>query len=270
MKIAVFYENLLTACEKEGIMLLEALKLLKEKGLEAVYIEGSNYKRDKEMLSELLPKTGLFIAGMHQHFDFSHNREDESFKEFIDLAKASGADNILPVPGFIPEGEDREALLSNMLFCMERAVRYGKEQGVYVCMEDYDNLYSPINSVKGMDFFFERIPDLKCAYDSGNFCTYNEDSVAALKHFIQRTVLVHIKDRDVSFREGCGKPYISADGTPYYCVPSGTGIMRIREIVNILKENNFDGTLVAELYGYEDTWNGLLKSVENLKEFIGK
>ncbi|MCR5468396.1 MAG: sugar phosphate isomerase/epimerase [Lachnospiraceae bacterium] len=270
MKIAAFYENMLTAMERENLSFEEILTGLKNCGLELIYISGDSYKKDWNEIEPVLKKHGIGIEGMHQHFDFGHDGNCRDYEEYIDIAKKIGASNILLVPGFIPEDEtDKEKeIRNNMLSCMKAAVEYGKNRGVAVCMEDFDNLHSPICSVAGMDFFFDAIPDLKCAFDTGNFVCYTENEMDAFKHFSDRIVTMHVKDRGHEKHEADDYPCECFDGSKAWSVPVGTGYIRIKEIVEYLKKNNYQGNLIAELYGYADAFEGLKTSVTYLKKLL--
>ncbi|MCR5273435.1 MAG: sugar phosphate isomerase/epimerase [Lachnospiraceae bacterium] len=272
MRIAAFYENIKSASEIEGIPVYDILAELKELGLELIYISGDSYKEDRDFVKETLKKLGLGVEGMHQHFDFAHDANNRTYEEFIDLAKEAGASNILLVPGFVmPDEKDKEEeILKNMKACMTRAVEYGKKAGVDVCMEDFDSMNSPINSVDGLDIFFDSIPDLKCAFDTGNFCCYEDDEVKALEHFKDKIVTVHIKDRGKTRHNEKDYPCICHDGIEAWTVPAGTGYIRIDEIIQKLKEWGYTGNVIAELYGYTDAYEGFKTSVKNLKKMIEK
>jgi len=271
MKIAAFYENIVTAVENEGKTLEEVLKTLMECGLEMVYISGDSVKRDGEIVLPLFEKLGIDIEGIHQHFDFAHKPDDESFKEYVDMTAELKAGSLLLVPGFVLPGEEdrKDEIMKNMLGCVERAIAYAKEKNVKICMEDFDHMISPINSVAGLDYFFDRLPDLYCAFDSGNFCCYKEDEVEAYKHFRSRMVTMHVKDRGPEKNSEGDNACTCADGSLAWSVPLGTGYIRIAEIIEDLKKTGYEGNVIAELYGYEDAYNGLQTSVKYLKKLIG-
>lgn len=270
MKIAAFYENIVTALEKENISLVDYLSELKELGLELIYISGDSYEKDKDVVMKALKELDMGVEGMHQHFDFAHDPNVTTYEKYIDYAKEAGAANILLVPGYIlPEEKDKEdELKNNMLLNMTRAVEYGKKAGVAVCMEDFDSMHSPINSVKGLDYFFDRIDDLKCAFDTGNFVCYKEDEVEALKHYKDKLVTIHIKDRVFSGGGEKDYPCECYDKSKAWTVPAGTGEMHIKEIIDLLKSWDYKGNVIAELYGYDDTYEGFKTSVKNLKAMI--
>lgn len=263
MKIAAFYENIVYGAEKNKALLEDVLDELKAEGLEMIYISWDSLKGREEELMGLFREKGLAVEGMHQHFDFGRHPEDESYKEYIDLALKVGADNCLIVPGLISEEdeENRDEMIENMVGVVKKAVEYGKERGILVCMEDYDSMESPYNSVEGLSCFFEKVPELKCAFDTGNFVCYKEDEEAAFLKFADKICTVHLKDRSrqayMKGDTGC----ICQDGSSAWSTPIGSGYIHIKEILDGLKKRNYKGNVIVELYGYEDVLAGLKKSI---------
>ena len=229
MKIAAFYENIVTAYENAGKSLREVLTELKGYGLQQIYLSGDSYEKDHGTLTPLMDELGLTYAGFHQYIDFAHHPEETTYRKYIDMVKESGADNLLLVPGLIPEGEEenRGILLENMAYCLKKAIAYAETQGIMICMEDYDNAHAPINCAAGMDYFFDRLPGLKCAYDSGNFCYYSENEWETFLHFADKVVIMHVKDRGNTPFSRKDQPFVCENGEKAYCVPVGTGTMQI-------------------------------------------
>ena len=79
MKIAAFYENIVYGAEKEQVCIEEVLDELKAQGLQMIYISLESLKEKEEELLQLFREKDLAIEGLHQHFDFGHHPEDESY-----------------------------------------------------------------------------------------------------------------------------------------------------------------------------------------------
>ncbi len=263
MKIAAFYENIVYGAEKEQVCIEEVLDELKAQGLQMIYISLESLKEKEEELLQLFREKDLAIEGLHQHFDFGHHPEDESYKEYIDTALRVGAENCLIVPGLFSkeDEENRDEIMENMAGAVKKAVAYGKERGINVCMEDYDSMASPYNCVNGLSYFFEKIPDLKCAFDTGNFVCYKEDEEAAFLKFADKICTVHLKDRSKSAHMQGDVGCVCFDGSSAFSAPVGSGYIHIKEILDGLKRRNYDGNVIVELYGYEDTLKGIKKSI---------
>lgn len=263
MKIAVFYENIVTAAEQNQIPMAEMLDQLKAEGLEMLYISGDSLLGREDELLSLFREKRLPIEGLHQHFDFGHEPEDESYQTYIDLAVRAGANNFLMVPGLIRESEQskRDEVIEHMLRVMKKAVAYGKEKGMAVCMEDFDSMRSPFNSISGLSLFLDKIPELKCAFDTGNFVCYREDEEAAFSVFADKICTVHLKDRShVPYSKEDGY-CVCGDGSFAWPAPVGDGYIRISKILDGLARLGYAGNVIVELYSFHDMLNGIKKSL---------
>ncbi len=266
MKIAAFYENIVTACEQTGESLESTLACLKAHGLQMIYISGTSLREGEAELLPLFARLDLPVEGLHQHFDFGHHPEDESWRDYMDLAVRCGARNFLVVPGMVPaaEEEKREELVENMLSVVRRMVEYGREAGMPVCMEDFDSLISPFNGIDGLGRFLREAPGLMCAFDTGNFVCHGEDPMAAFDLFADKIITVHVKDRCpfpwVPGSEGC----LCADGSVAYVAPVGSGTMPIAAVIRKLRDSGYSGNLIAELFSCGDMKQNLIRSLEYL------
>lgn len=270
MKIAAFYENILTAAKQNQISLPDILDQLKADGLQMIYISGDSLLEREEELLRLFREKELPVEGLHQHFDFGHYPEDESYRKYMDLAVRAGANNFLIVPGLIPEEETdrRDEMIGHMLQVTEKAAAYGRELGLTVCMEDFDSLLSPYNSIQGLSLFLDHIPGLKCAFDTGNFVCYREDAGEAFSIFADKICTVHLKDRSADARsekDGC---CVCSDGSRAWPAPVGSGVIQIPEILQKLKEMGYAGNVIVEMYLYHDMLNGIKESLQWVRQWI--
>ena len=247
MKIAVFYENIHDAVRATGKRTEDALALLRDEGMDLLYMNPESWERDRHELSGIMERLGLKIEGMHAFCDFAGDPDTTRYKEIIDLATDAGAGNLLLIPGMYSTGNtDRD--LGSMLAGMRRAVEYGREKGLPVLMEDYDGLTAPYNCIAGVRYFTDRVEGLGCAFDTGNFTAFHEDELEAFELFADRIRTVHLKDRCRERRHEGDTPFICSDGAPVYACATGSGEIRIREILGRLKQRNYGGNVIVELY----------------------
>ncbi|MCF0187539.1 MAG: sugar phosphate isomerase/epimerase [Bacteroidaceae bacterium] len=272
MEIAIFYENLKTAVDAAGVSMEEALQRLVEAGMKNFYANYEVLKKDLPDVKPLMDKYGIGVEGLYGFFDFSHNPKEEKYKECVDLAKELSAGNVLLLPGIIlpDEGEKKDELTENMRAGLETAAAYGEEKGVKVTLEDFDGMVAPYNSVAGLKWFMDNTKGLTCAFDTGNFVMYGEDSLEAFELFKDKIATVHVKDRSRTATSPKDKQKECADGSIVYPCPVGKGYIKIPEIVNLLKTLGYDGGLIAEMYDCDpDTMlDGLIESVKYLKALL--
>ena len=247
MKIAAFYENIAEGVRASGVSLEKTLSGLREEGLSLLCLTPESWEKDAGLLGPVLEKTGIGIEGLHAVCDFARDPGTERYRKIIDLALSLGAGNVLLIPGFLTTGNTEEAV-RRMTEGMRRAARYGAEKGMPVLMEDYDGMLAPFNSVAGLAYFLDAVPELGCAFDTGNFCMYREDELVAFERFADRIVTMHLKDRaDAPFFPGDGYK-VCADLSKIYPAPAGSGRIRMAEILRRLRERGYPGNVIVEHY----------------------
>ncbi len=265
MKIAVFYENAAEGADACGIPVRDALAGLQQAGMELLYLSIYSMREKEEEILPLTGSLGLGIEGLYGFYDLGHCPEDESWREMIDAAKRVGAANVLIVPGMIPAGEEaeRETLIRNMKNALSRAVNYGREAGVAVSMEDFDGLEAPFCTIAGLADFLNDVPGLKCSFDTGNFVMYHDDELEAFHLFRDRLCTVHLKDRRTEARFPDDRAKACADGSLCYPAATGSGYIRMKEILDLLKEQQYPGNVIIELFDYspQHMLEGLRESV---------
>ena len=247
MKIAVFYENIYDGVQATGQDMEAVLAKLRDAGMEMLYISADNWKRDGRELKRWMTDLDLKMEGMHAFCDFPNNPDTDQYRELIDLAKDSGANNFLIVPGFLSNGNSIKDLES-MVRGVGRTVEYGKTVGMPVLMEDFDGIFAPYNCMAGLKYFLDAVPDLGCAFDTGNFVMFHEDELAAFDLFADRIETLHLKDRRLDRRHEKDAPLFCADHSPIFACAPGSGIIRIGEILNRLKARGYGGNVIVEMY----------------------
>lgn len=100
------------------------------------------------------------------------------------------------LPGIIQIGSgEKDKKLARMVEGLRRAVKYEKEKGIDVALEDFDGIEAPYCTIAGMEYFMNEVPGLKCAFDTGNFVMYEEDEIEAFEKLKDRICTLHLKDR---------------------------------------------------------------------------
>lgn len=257
MHIAAFLENILQGARAQDIPLRDALKMMQDAGMEKIYVGTMSINGFMGMpglgegVFDTFEELGIGVEGLHGFFDFGHHPEDESYRDFIDLAARHGAPNVLIVPGMIPEEDAhrRDEMLANMKSVLIKAVAYGREKGVIVSMEDFDGLTAPFCTIDGLDWFMQEVEGLQCSFDTGNFVMYREDELEAFERFRSKICTMHLKDRGTTRIYEGDSAVTLADGSQLYPIPVGYGIIRVREIIDGLKAQGYDGGLIAEIFG---------------------
>ncbi|MBR3904857.1 MAG: sugar phosphate isomerase/epimerase, partial [Clostridia bacterium] len=102
--------------------------------------------------------------------------------------------------------------------------------------------------------------------DTGNFAYACEDVWELLPRFLPYITDVHLKDRGL--QENGGSPCIALDGTPLYPVPVGGGVIPIKDIMETLVKNGYQGGFAAELFGSCDQMRDMEQSIVFIRSVL--
>lgn len=249
MYISVFYDHVLEASRQTGLPVNTILNKIRTYGIEAVELDMDQLEKPEEMY-ESLTNAGFRVSNICCMFDFGQKPDDRKSQELVDTAKLLHCDKVMPIPGFL-EGEseeENEIVRNNMLKGMKNLCEYANAHDIRVSIEDFDDSASPIADSAGMLWFLDRIPELKVTFDTGNFMYSNEEELHAFRKLSSRIIHVHCKDRSLKGLPG-EEPKISIGGAKLYPSPVGSGCIRMKEILELLKEMDYKGALTIEHFG---------------------
>lgn len=271
MKLSVFYDHILQAESQSGKTLEELLSGVKAASIDAVEIR-LEYLLEHEETLELLKRTGLGLSCIYEFYDMDSKDEIEKIHKHIETASRVHADRILVVPGFLSkeEAEEMQELSRNyekladyfnynskvqsMAKGLSDCVRIGKEAGITVTVEDFDDIKSPLSCMNGVLWFLENIPGLRYTLDMGNFIYHDEDVLEAYELLKDKISHVHCKDR----------------GEGFSSVAAGTGSIPIASLVEKLKATGYDAYLAIEHFDAPQQENCIKKSAEFLLNVLKK
>lgn len=253
MNLSVFFDHVLQAREQTEKPVEELLSGVREAGIDAVEIN-LNYLSEHEEVLGLLAQNGLGVSCIYEFYDMGRCDETEKAQRHVETAVKVGAKRILVVPGFL-FGEASEQMQKEMLVQenisaffesneeirrmaegLSYVARLGKEQGVTVTVEDFDDRNSPLAGMYGIYWFLQQVPELMYTLDTGNFLFYGENVLDAWELLKDRVAHVHCKDRS---------PKTHAS------VQTGTGYIPFAEVMEKLKSQQYDGYLAIEHFDVE-------------------
>lgn len=265
-KIAVFYDHLLEIARQERIPLAQALQMARQMGID--YVEVSSHCISPG-LGEELAAARLKISCIPCFFDFGRDPDPlASALPVLETAKSLGADKLLLVPGFWGEEDSlaqQEQQTENMLSAIQALVGPAAKKGITLTIEDYDSRLAPYATIKGLRRFLARCPGLALTFDTGNFRYSGEDEKAAWAALGDRVVHVHLKDRALTPAYG-SEPLAAAGGERLFPCPVGQGAIPIRQLIELLKENEYFGVYTIEHYGVRNMLACLRQSIDWLRQ----
>ena len=264
MKISVFYDHVLNASKQTGKPLEAVLAEVAEAGIQAVELDLYNFSDTTDHL-KLLSDAGIRTACVNAHYSMDRAFDADQAQAHVDSALRAETDKILVVPGYLSREEgaalgkvihDKAATFSFLEACpaavriaegLARIVEMGASKGVTVTIEDFDNTASPLSGLNAMLWYLEKIPQLMCTFDTGNFITHSEDVFEAWEALKNRVVHVHCKDR--------GEGVVSFGGGQLPCA----------DLLRKMKADGYEGFGAIEHYGAVDHLSCILKSAAFMK-----
>lgn len=260
--IATFYDHILDISRQEGCSVPEALQEARKLGVTAVEISCSNIEGRAEDVARELAAAGMGVTTMPSFFHFEGDTDVQSQAAGIfGDAKTIGAETLLVIPGFVPEGADREECTRQMIECTRRLGELADKAGLSLTMEDFDNAAAPFSTSTEMLRFMDAVPGLTACFDTGNFHFAGEDALEAYERLRGRIGHVHCKDR-ASATEFGRDPRLTVDGRPMNPSPVGAGLIPMGELLARLKADGYSGAYTVEHYGAEPMLECLRRSVE--------
>lgn len=271
--LTTFYNHVTEAMKQEGLTLKEVARAINEHGIKGVEIDyrdlnptGLSFNKD---LAMELKEVGIPIYGCYVFYDWGRHPFDQSYKRIYKDLASVGVKNSLAIPGMFPTGMDPEKAMKRMAKKLNKAVSFANKVGITVLMEDFDDKIAPFSTAEGMKYFFDRVENLKCAFDTGNFYYSDEDALEKLPMFKGNIAYVHCKDRSLEPKEG-EEPKATVSGVDMYSAAVGSGIIPIKEIVETLLADGYEGSWAIEHFGSLHQLEDMIKSADYLNGVISE
>ena len=210
MKVSVFYEHVCQASRQTGKTEKELLEELYHAGVRGLEIRLLDLMEDTGLYARIR-EAGFQISCIYEFYEMEKEEEKEKRRKHIEAAAETGC---------------------------------GKEKGVEVTIEDFDDYTSPLSRNRGIRWFLDNVPDLGFTFDMGNFAFMQEDIWQAWELLADRIRHIHCKDRCRGLEPA----------------PAGKGDIPMRELLEKLKETGYEGWLAAEHFGAPDQEAFLLES----------
>ncbi len=261
---------------------------VKEFGGEGVdFIEVDKYASDLEAykayakdIGDYCKSVGIqplcFCVGsdfLNRDFD----SEVERVKGLVDVAAAYGCpvlrhDATVGYPNSVKIGRSFDSVLPTLAKAYREITEYAATKGIKTSIENHgffsqdpDRIEKLINAVDHENF--------GALVDIGNFACSDSDHAYAVGLLAPYAVHAHAKDfhKKSGTFENPGEGWFCSRGGNYLRgAIIGHGDVPVRQCVNILKRNGYDGFLTIEFEGMEDPLVGIRIGCDNLKRFINQ
>ncbi len=269
MKITVFYNHVSEACKQTGKSLQEVANILTAHGISGVEMDYADLKKNAGKMFEELEAVGLPVNCVYIFFDWGNHPKDLSYRRILRKLSKYGVKNVMAIPGFVKEGQDRELYRERMTETLQKMCHYAGRKNIRVFMEDFDGKEAVFATAEGVKWFLDRIPELHCTFDTGNFLYSGELAEQVLPLLIDRVGYVHCKDRSLEEKPG-ETPLESVAGVKMYSASVGSGVIPMEEILQKLRAVGYDGTYAIEHFGSQHHLEDMVASADWLRERLTK
>lgn len=277
MELGCFYGHIADAVKEKGISLDEALSLAAAHGIKGLDV-CSDYLEDMcpEDFQKMIAAHGMHAASVHGYFPcgvrtpMEYQASLDKMKSVMHLAKRAGSARFMPVPqpseSYLPE-EDAQ-WREEMRRLLGDVIRYGKEIGLKVVVENFSLHEVPYTTFDDMDYLLAQNPDMDFTLDIGNFPLAGFDELEAARHFLSRIGYVHLKDLVVVENPEHPEMLLLRGGKYYDSLEIGGGFLKNKEVIEFLQEKGYDGSVIIEVNCGPNVFDRTLQSACYLKNII--
>lgn len=266
MRKSIFLAHIHQTVQQRGGTLKEWLVKVKQLGFEGLECDYADLERDPKAFAAMLAEVGLEIASVPYFFFFERGVDPQKIRTVVCNVAAAGGKKLLAIPGEL-DGTCPNAL-DRMVEGLTILCKEAEQAGITVSLEDFDNVNSPCSTAVGLQYFFDRVPELKFNLDTGNFLYMDQDMLEESRPLMGRIAHIHLKDRSRTPVYENQQPQYSVNGMEMYACPVGQGMIPIEEAIAMAQDAGYDGFCSAEHYGVADQWDFVVKSAAWLNKYL--
>ena len=268
-KYSTFFFHVIDLAREKNIDVYEAAAIVKALGYEGLDCLYSYTKENFHFVKEILHKYSFAVSAIPCYFEFEKGIREDFIDEVLETSAALDCKTILAIPGeFVPDDINREKYLSLMCEGLNLLCKKAEAYKITISLGPYDFINSPCATPEGLAYFFEKCPDLYFNMDTGNFMYVDVDTLESTKLFRDKIRHVHLKDRSLIKNYEDEPTKLSVKGNKLYPSPVGAGVMPMKELVSLAKEEGYEGYYTAENSCPIHIEEFLTKSIKWMKENI--
>lgn len=209
------------------------------------------------------------LGSMTNILDFSKQERIKNIakvKSYIDRMEKFGIGYLMLSPMISNAGnmDEFKKLQELMIDSFTIITHYAKSSGITVAIENRSELTRPDSKISDVRFILDNVPDLTLVFDTGNFFCVSENPIDAYAKLSDKISRVHIKD----WKTDPFGMFVRENIPRFNGVALGDGEIPIKEIIALLKQDNFSGELVIEIDSNNVTCEMLDKSADFLRSEI--
>jgi sugar phosphate isomerase/epimerase len=282
MKIGMSSYSLVRAIESGEMTILDAIKWTADQGGDHIEIVpmGFNLTDQPQLIEEITHKAeevGIEISNYAIAADFLMGDKETLEQEIkrvmkeVEIAHQLGVKLMRHDISFMPANEATikqfEEDLPRLTEACQRIADFAAEYGIVTSVENHGFYIQASDRIQRLVEKVDR-RNFKTTLDTGNFLCVDENPITAVKKNIPLASMVHIKDfyyrPASSYYPGQGW-FQSASGNYLRGAITGHGDIHLYDVLNVIKQSNYDGYLSIEFEGLEECTLGSKISLDNVK-----
>lgn len=235
----------------------DSLLLAKNEGIPYVDVMNPSEARVKEYVAAS-KETGvkpLCYIGSVSFFSNTEEKIRGTMTKHLHAAAKLGAKLYMIVPMNVQKDEKVCAKLgkaevqNRLKKYFTLAVGLAKGRGIQVCFETTPRDYTSLSGTEDCHWILEQVPGLGLVYDTANMLPHGDDPLEyyeALKEYI-----IHVHVKDVALSKATWKDKLfcaerAKNGKVMKCCIFGEGVIPLKEIINRMERDNYQGTFALE------------------------
>lgn len=283
MKYAVSTYSFFQLISKGKMTQLDCISKAKELGFDGIEIallddDLPTFDEDyAKLFAEEAKKHDIVISNFVFGADFINGCEGKTqeeikrVKKLIDIAEILGTPCIRhDVLYSLGSFRSFELALPTIADACRQITEYAEKKGIRTMSENHGFISQDSVRVEKL-FNTVNHKNFSLLADVGNFLCVDENPIDAISRIAPYTEYVHVKD--FIFKSGSepypGDCFITTRGANYIRgTVLGHGCVPVKQCLNILKRNGYDGFITIEYEGMEPAIEAIKLGLENLKNYI--
>jgi sugar phosphate isomerase/epimerase len=197
--------------------------------------------------------------------------ELEKLQRGLERAAVLGSEHVLTYPGLPRPGIDPAAVRGWFAEALRACLPLARHLGVTITIPDVGVAAELCGTSDHLNAICDAVgPELRVAYDVGNFLLAGEDPLRALDRLAPRIAHVHLKDWRV-FPPDAAPPrgtYVGLDGRHYLGLALGEGVLDLPAALRRLAGLGYQGCLSIEYEGTGDPWQAVRRGLAYLRRLL--
>lgn len=209
---------------------------------------------------ELVRKNGMRVDLVYWNSRLGYGEDGDMLQEVAEKVASTGADVLMLLPGDNVKDISIEDAWKNAIPLTQKLVKFCEAVNVHCGMENLGGATCSYSTVAGVKYYLDHVEGLGSVLDIGNCLWQRQDSLEMWDMMKDKIVAVHAKDLSLRKVEGV-RQILSPAGDLLTPLPIGDGDMPLKQLIPMIRDTGFCGSVTMENDGYPDNMEFLRRSM---------